>query len=157
MKISNIYFLLFFIGLSFSVKAQQLPSPEILSALQTDDTAKLAIEVTKDNISNCYSGYSLLSFAVKVGSINCFNWLIKNGADVNKSCNGYVPPLMHAAEYGRLEMVKILVAKGADINYKYEGNLTSASGLSKDETPVSYAIKRGHQDVADYLKSLTSK
>jgi ankyrin repeat protein len=149
MKISKIYFLLFFIGLSASVRAQQMPA-EITSALQVDDTVKLSIVLTKDNINACYGNYSVLSDAIRNNAANCFNWLIKNGADVNKSCSGYVPPLMHAAKYGRFEMVKILVAKGANINYKYEGSFEPANG----QTPITYAEKYQHQDIADYLKSI---
>ncbi|MBS1504895.1 MAG: ankyrin repeat domain-containing protein, partial [Bacteroidetes bacterium] len=55
------------------------------------------------------------------------------------------------AKYGRLEMVKILVAKGADINYTYHGSYKPADG----QTPATYAEKFHHQDVADYLRSVT--
>ena len=72
------------------------------------------------------------------------------GADVNKSCNGYVPPLMHAAKYGSLDMVKALVTKGANVSYTYDGEYKDAQGM----TPITYAEKFGHKDIADYLRSV---
>jgi ankyrin repeat protein len=94
--------------------------------------------------------YSPLSQAVRHNATKCFNLLISMGANVNKACDGYVPPLMHAAKYGRLEMVKILVAKGADPHYKYSGDYTPADG----QTPLTYAEKNNQSAVADFLRSV---
>jgi len=58
--------------------------------------------------------------------------------------------LMHAAKYGHLDMVKVLVAKGADINYKYDGPTEAIKG----HTPLTYAEKFKQTDIADYLRSL---
>jgi ankyrin repeat protein len=58
--------------------------------------------------------------------------------------------IMLAAKYGRLDIGKILVAKGANVNYKYEGDYQPAN----DQTPITYAEKYQHQDIADYLKSV---
>ncbi len=125
--------------------------------MDKDDAVMLASLTTKDNINNCYTEgahqYSLLSQAVRYNAKKCFDLLIEKGEDVNKVCDGYIPPLMHAAQYGRLDMVKILVAKGADINYKYTGDYAPANG----ETPLTYAEKNNQQAVADYLRSLSPK
>ena len=58
--------------------------------------------------------------------------------------NMYRTPLFIAARWGKLELVKILAENGADVNKptKY-GN-----------TPLDQAIKNGHTDVADYLRSV---
>jgi ankyrin repeat protein len=136
--------------------AQEMPA-DIRAALKADDSVKMATLLTKDNLDNCYQEsnwqYSILAQTVRYNAIKCFNLVIGMGADVNKSCNGYVPPLMHAAKYGRLEMAKILVAKGADVNYKYSGDYAPAAG----ETPLTYAAKNGQPAVADYLRSLNTK
>jgi ankyrin repeat protein len=149
MKAIKIIAVLFFISLSAVVKAQEMPA-EMVTALKQDDTVKLKTLLTKENINDCYGNYSALSDAVRIGAIKCFNLLIENGADVNKSCNGYVPPLMHAAKYGHLDMVKVLVAKGADINYIYHGDYKPADG----QTPITYAEMYKHTDIADYLRSV---
>lgn len=104
---------------------QQLPG-NLAAILKNDDTSGLKAAVTKDRINDCYGGYSLLSEAVRDNAVNCFNLLIAEGADVNKSCNGYVPPLMHACKYGHLEMVKVLIGHDADKNYTYNGEDMSA-------------------------------
>jgi ankyrin len=128
--------------------------PAEITAVKDNDAAKLATLLTKDNLNNCYTegsySYSLLSQAVRLNARKCFDLLIQKGADVNISCDGYVPPLMHAAKYGRLDMVKILISKGANVNYKYDGEYKPAVG----DTPLSYAIKYNQTAVADYLKSL---
>jgi ankyrin repeat protein len=125
------------------------PPKGIRKALLDDDSTLLATFVTKANVNDCYGNYSVLSQTIRVGAIKCFYFLLGVGADVNKSCNGYVPPLMHAAKYGRLEMVKVLVAKGADVHYKYEGN-----GPAEGQTPLSYAEMFQKMDVVAYLKSV---
>lgn len=136
--------------------AQEMPE-DVITALKSDDATKLASFVTKDNINNCYTEgdwqYSLLAQTVRYNAKKCFDLLIEKGADVNRTCNGYVPPLMHAAKYGRLEMIKILVAKGADINYKYSGDYSFADG----DTPLTYAEKNDQKEAADYLRSLKPK
>lgn len=75
------------------------------------------------------------------------------GADVNQACEGCVPPLMNAAKYGRLDTVKILVAKGAGANYTYSGAYSAAEG----QTPLTYAEKFNQTAVADWLRALKSK
>ncbi len=135
--------------------AQVLPA-DIYAALRSDDSVKFSSFVTKDNINDCYQEgslqYSLLSQAIRNNAPRCFGFLITKGADVNKACSGYVPPLMHAAKYGRLEMVKKLVAKGADINFRYQGGYQPARG----QTPLTYAEEYHQAAVADYLRSLTA-
>jgi hypothetical protein len=136
--------------------AQEMPA-EMSAAIKADDSAKLAPLLTKENVSACFLEgswmYSPLSQAVRHNAVKCFNLLISMGANVNKACDGYVPPLMHAAKYGRLEMVKILVAKGADPHYKYTGDYTPADG----QTPITYAEKNNQSAVADYLRSVPNK
>jgi len=156
MKIVKIIFVLLLAITSKITLAQEMPA-DIVKAIDHDDVAKLTSYVTKDNLNNCYSEgnwqYSLLSQTVRSNAKKCFDLLIEKGADVNKSCDGYVPPIMHAAKYGRLEMIKILVAKGVNINYKYSGDYTFADG----ETPLTYAEKNNQKEVADYLRSLKPK
>jgi ankyrin repeat protein len=151
------FFTLFaFCAIARFASAQEMPA-EMSSALKADDSVKLATLLTKDNLNSCYQEsnwqYSILAQTVRHNAMKCFNLLITMGADVNKACNGYVPPLMHAAKYGRLEMAKILVAKGADVNYKYSGDYSPAAG----ETPLTYAEKNNQPAVADYLRSLVAK
>ncbi len=144
---------LIFFAASRMALAQEMPAA-IVAALKTDDSVKLDILVAKDSLNNCYVDgnwqYTLLAQTIRFRAGKCFNLLMARGADVNKSCDGYVPPLMHAAKYGSLAMVKALVAKGADINYQYEGEYEPANG----ETPVTYAEKNNQPEIAGYLRSV---
>ena len=85
--------------------------------MKADDVAALSKIITKANVNDCYGNYSILSQTIRYKAPKCFDLIIATSADVNKVCNEYVPPLFHAAKYGSLEMVKVLVAKGADVNY----------------------------------------
>ncbi|MBB5438810.1 ankyrin repeat protein [Pedobacter sp. AK017] len=133
--------------------AQEIPA-EIVKALKTDDDVKLKSLVSKEHINDCFEEnglyYSLLSQTIRGHLLKSFKALIEIGADVNKSCNGYVPPLMHAAKYGSLEMVKILIVKGANVHYRYEGEYQPA----QNQTPVTYAEKFNQKEIAEYLKSI---
>ncbi|TSJ36574.1 ankyrin repeat domain-containing protein [Mucilaginibacter corticis] len=142
---------------AFQSKAQAIANnglkdfPANLAAIvKADDVAALDKIVNKENINECYGNYSILSQSVRANAKKCFDQLILKGADVNKECNGYVPPLMHACKYGRLEMVKILIAKGAKKDYKYDGDDPNISGM----TPLTYAEKFNQGAVGEYLKSL---
>jgi ankyrin repeat protein len=156
MTTAKFFAILTLCAITSTVFAQQMPA-DMIAAIKTDDSAKLATLITKDNVNSCWLEgewqYSTLAQTIRANAMRCFNLLISLGADVNKSCAGYVPPLMHAAKYGHLDMVKILVAKGADINYKYSGDYTPAVG----QTPLTYAEKFNQTAVADYLRSLKPK
>jgi ankyrin repeat protein len=69
--------------------------------------------------------------------------LLERGADINSAENAdRFTPLMYAAAEGHLEVVKILVAHGADIAMK-----------DKDgDTAESFARKNNHTEVAGYLQ-----
>jgi len=152
MKIQKLFLLLLLTSLRLHVVAQQLPAG-IESALNTDDAVKFSSLVTKDNINNCYQDgnwqYTLLAQTIRSRAKKCFDVLIEKGADVNKACEGYVPPLFHAAKYGSLEMVKTLVAKGANVHYQYNGEYEPANG----ETPLTYAEKNNQPEVAAFLRT----
>jgi ankyrin repeat protein len=68
------------------------------------------------------------------------------------------PALFKAAENGLLDMVTYLVEQGANINYGYVENgslktLEEAEAIDADDwqTPLFFAIKQGHRDVALFL------
>jgi len=96
------------------LKAQTKMPTTVAAAFKVDDAAALDKLVTKENVNDCYANYSLLAEAIHTDAPKCFDLLIAKGADVNKSCNGYVPPLMHALKYGHLDMVKTLVSNGGE-------------------------------------------
>ena len=70
------------------------------------------------------------------------NRLLGNNADPN-ACDDHakVSPLHYAAQGGSLEIFKVLVAAGADINAKTE----------EGDTPLDVAILHKHDDVIDFI------
>jgi len=71
--------------------------------------------------------------------------LLDNKSDPNIVDNGeHFSPLMHAAAEGNLDIVKILLEFGADMELK------DVDG----DTAESFARQKGHTAVADYLKSM---
>ncbi|MFD2871924.1 ankyrin repeat domain-containing protein [Mucilaginibacter ximonensis] len=153
MRIIKILTIVLLIAFGYNANAQEVPT-NITAALKADDATELAKLVTKDNINNCYQigdwQYSLLAQTIRSKAKKCFDYLIAQGADVNKACDGYVPPLFHAAKYGSLEMLKILVSKGAKVDYVYAGDYSPADG----KTPVTYAEDNNQKEIAKYLRSV---
>lgn len=62
----------------------------------------------------------------------------------SKAVNQYECPLLLAAMYGNLVNVQYLAGKGLDVNQGYEAYDTSF-------TPLLWAVKNGHADIARYL------
>lgn len=139
--------------MSMTSFSQELPG-SIESAMQNDDSTALSRVVTSSNLDDCYASslwsYTLVSIAVRYNAANCLDLLLSYKADVNKVCDGYLPPLMFAAKYGRLDMAKKLVKAGADVSYVYHGEYKPADGLNA----LEYARKFEQSEVAEYLRGL---
>jgi ankyrin repeat protein len=155
MKAIRIFTVVLFLIINGSLHAQDIDMPKpIWYAIQSDDSTKLRLLVTKDNINTCYHAeqmnFTMLLLTTHYNAIKCAGMLTDRGADVNKICDGNLPPLLMAAQYGHLDMVKILVEHRANVKYVYKGDDDTNPG----ETALSYAEKGGHKDVADYLRSI---
>lgn len=79
------------------------------------------------------------------GDIDTVKKLIELGRDVNKKSNG-LTPAMYAAKYNRLDILKLLVEKGAKLNLK------STKGM----TAQKYAEQSNAKDALAYIKGLDS-
>ncbi|XP_017781821.1 PREDICTED: ankyrin repeat domain-containing protein 17-like isoform X2 [Nicrophorus vespilloides] len=87
-------------------------------------------------------GESLLSLACSAGYYELAQVLLAMHANVeDRGIKGECTPLMEAASAGHLDIVKLLVAHGADVNAQ------STSG----NTPLMYGCAGGHQDVVRFL------
>jgi hypothetical protein len=79
--------------------------------------------------------------AIETGDSNQFEKFLASGPAINFMDKDGVTPLMHAACYNRVEVVKTLIERGADVN------AVRADGF----TPLLLAIFFGHLDVVRVL------
>jgi ankyrin repeat protein len=84
-----------------------------------------------------------LTLTIKQHNLPIFQMLLEAGADPNANMEDGDRAIMHAAWEGSLEMVKLLIAHGADVN-----------AWSQGETAIMSAARNAHQAVYDYLYPL---
>jgi len=83
---------------------------------------------------------SALIKASENGDIETANTLLNQGADIDEFSIGHTP-LMSAASYGKFDMVKFLLDRGAGINVKSDGGWTA----------LKIASERGYSDIVKLL------
>ncbi|WP_348797403.1 ankyrin repeat domain-containing protein [Flavobacterium adhaerens] len=76
-----------------------------------------------ENIKN-YDDISPLNIAISKGDIVSVKKFLDYGSDVNEKSNG-LTPLMYAARYNKVEIIKLLLSKGARLNEKDEKGFTA--------------------------------
>ncbi|MCW3160259.1 ankyrin repeat domain-containing protein [Chryseobacterium oryctis] len=127
-----------------SLFAQEISKEQML-AFQSDKVESFKTAFSKEDYDKCFAvkenSYSLLSYSIKYERKNIFNHLLNSGVDINKSCDNQTP-LMVAARYGKVELGKALIKKGANKNTK------NNSG----ETAKDFSAKYKHPEFAAVLK-----
>lgn len=83
-----------------------------------------------------------LCVAISKGDSETAKKIIEYGGDVNQSFNG-MTPLMVAARYNNVEMIKVLLSKGANFNTKDE----------KGNTALKHAELSNAKEAVDFLKA----
>lgn len=110
-----------------SLFAQQISSEQRI-AFQTDNIETFKKAFPKEDYDKCLGekniSYNLLAYSVRFDKKNIFNYLLTNNVDVNKICSN-LSPLMAAAKFGRPDLAKILLKKGASKNLKNENGETA--------------------------------
>ncbi len=103
-----------------------------------EELKELFAELGKMDPSIKPYGQSLLLHAVLSNASDSANFLLENGFDVNEADHNGYTPLHGAAEKGNVEMVRLLLEKGARPNVKdIKGN-----------TPLSKAIFNSGEDIS---------
>lgn len=124
--------------------AQEI-SKEQKVAFQSDNVDSFKAAFPKENYNKCISvkenSYNLLAYSIKYERKNIFNYLLNNGADVNKECDNQTP-LMVAARYGKAELGKELIKRGAHKNAKN----------SKGQTAKDFSVQYKHPEFSAVLK-----
>ena len=116
----------------------------LFEALKNNNLEKVKALVQKGaNIhkKNMY-GDSYLDECAYVGYIDIVKYFVEEkGFSVHAKINDGKTPLFHASDGGRLEVVRYLVEKGADVNQ------TDIIGV----TPIFMAAGKGHLEVLKFL------
>ena len=86
-------------------------------------------------------GMTPLHWASRAGSLDCLQWLLDRGAEVDGRNDAHRTSIQLAAECGRTEVVKRLAAAGADLDAQDR----------KGRTPLHRATYEGHAETAEAL------
>ena len=79
------------------------------------------------------------------------------GAEVNRIVPGDENALINASGEGHLEIVKILIERGADINEQIDVQISRDTGERELRSALSMARKGSHDEVVSYLLSKGAK
>lgn len=101
----------------------------------TNSTSRFALEENYNNTPLCS--------AIVKGDLGAVMKFIEYGVDINETSNG-MTPLMFAARYNKVDILKALIARGAEVDVKDE----------KGFTALKYAELSNAKDAAEFLKSL---
>jgi len=109
------------------------------------DIAKVLVDAGADINMKSTEGYTPLFVAVQNKHKPVVEYLISKGARIDEKNGQNNDTALHkACVTGSLEVVKILVDAGADIN----------AVNKQGETPNDFAVENNHQSIVDYLESL---
>jgi ankyrin repeat protein len=90
----------------------------VLSASNLSSFSNISYEVTTPETA------SPLSIAICKGDLNSVKKFIEYGTNVNEKSNG-MSPLMVAARYNKVEIIKLLLSKGANLKAEGESGFTA--------------------------------
>ncbi|MBS1549535.1 MAG: ankyrin repeat domain-containing protein [Bacteroidetes bacterium] len=143
-KMKNVKWLYLLMLLGNIMYGQEL-NKEQVSAFKEDNVVQFQKSFSDNQINQCFmikeGSYNPLVISIKLETKNVFKYLLEHGADVNKICDNKTP-LMFAAKYGKLEMVKQLLAKGAQKDLKN----------TKGYTALDYAKRENFQEIVQLLQ-----
>lgn len=76
---------------------------------------------------NVEAFFKVNSFCVSIakGDFETVQKLISRGADINQKSNG-MTPVMYAAKFNRVEILKLLITQGANLKVKSDKKMTAA-------------------------------
>ena len=111
---------------------------------QGADVIALLLGRGADVLARSKNGESALMETAIRGDVAASTLLLEKGADVNAADKRGYTPLMLAAQYDgdSPELVRLLLARGADLN-----------ATAEDETALTLAAKRGETEVTKVLRA----
>ncbi len=155
--------ILFTIAIISIVLAYFFPKSSIdVKTLQSGSLEEIKKLINKENVNEPIGYCSPLHWSIIGSNIDGINYIITTGANLEAYCaydeNLKGSPLNFAAYYGNLEVVKILINKGAQFNI----NQTKNNTIKKENidqnplfsSPIYLAIIKGHTEIVKFLLNL---
>ena len=136
-----------------------LPEGEtaLMSAAGTGSVAAIKALLTHGagvNARESSKGQTALMWAAAGGHAAAVQLLIESGADVDARSKGKFTPLLFAVRRGAIDVVRVLLAAGVDVNETVQGGAfsTGVAGPTEDSTSVlGLAVINGQFDIARLL------
>ncbi|WP_447637277.1 ankyrin repeat domain-containing protein [Flavobacterium microcysteis] len=106
-------------------------------AANTNSLTENTVVVKAKNVSP-------LCQAIAKGDVETVKRMIEFGTDVNATSNG-MTPLMFAARYNKVEIVKLLLASGAKVNTKDEKGFTALKHAELSNATEAAEVIKTHK------------
>ncbi|MCT4700204.1 ankyrin repeat domain-containing protein [Tenacibaculum haliotis] len=101
-----------------------------------------ASEINKTTVKTTTEYYKVSTFCklITAGNYEAVKAMIENGTNINRKSTG-LTPLMFAARYNKVAIVKLLIKKGAKLKTKSDkGNFTALEYAKMSKAHESYKI-----------------
>lgn len=101
-----------------------------------------ASEINKTTVKTTieYSKVNTFCKLITAGNYEAVKAMIENGTNINRKSMG-LTPLMFAARYNKVAIVKLLIKKGAKLNSKSEkGNYTALDYAKMSKAHAAYKV-----------------
>jgi ankyrin repeat protein len=126
--------------------ASDLDTPFIMAAERNDlelvcELIKRGVDINAPYVQN--NNETALHIAANLGHLAIAETLLNAGAFVDSRANLGITPLITAAVNGNLEIIRLLVQRGATIHARAEG--------AENSTTLMIAVELGHRDVVAFL------
>lgn len=93
----------------------------------------------KESIETYISGVNTICKMVQQGDVDAVLNLINAGTNINQKSQG-MTPLMYAARQNKVEIVKLLISRGAKLKTKSDKGLTALDYAKMSKAKESYTL-----------------
>lgn len=93
----------------------------LTSVNATSDLQKVDLKIS---VTETYDKPNALCMSIVKGDLEMVEKLIELGADINERSAG-MTPVIYAARYNKVEILKLLISKGADLKKKCNRGMTA--------------------------------
>lgn len=101
--------------------------------------------------SNVIDYGSFLFEAVRQDNVTALQGILELGVEIDKRDRDDLTPLVIGCISGSVEILKVLIASGANVNLLCRGEIPENSGIDGGWTPLMFACCRGHLDIVKCL------